>query len=238
MEEVFAQVRGTGFAFDPGGIFRPEVRASYDAQVVAAMEAALPAGGTPQDALDGFYLAGRLRRWFGPQPDTEVTNRVFPLYSLRATRAAFALGTKARWSDVLMFELMRATNDELAALPFASSKWPEAAIAHLPDADRYRAAATTAPTNKRPRVLRPPTSSKSVNQEAQNRALDDKIPVLRAQVDLEANHPLFDLYDRTALVAAVDRFEQLDYKQRRGVHGAVNTAMWLNEVEAPSTPEA
>jgi hypothetical protein len=238
MEEVFAQVRGTGFPFDPGGIFRPEVRANYDAQVVAAMEAALPPGGTPQDALDGFYLAGRLRRWFGPQPDTEATNRVFPLYSLRATRAAFALGPQARWSDVLMFELMRATNDELAAMPFATSTWPEAAISRLPDAERYRAAPTTAPAKKLKRALRRPTSSKTVNQEAQNRALDDKIPVLRAQIDLEASHPLFDLYDRAALLAAVDRFEQLGYNQRRGVHGAVTTAMWLNEAEAPCTPEA
>jgi hypothetical protein len=237
MEEVFAQVRGTGFGFDPAGIFRPEVRTSYDAQLVAAMEAALPEGGTPQDALDGFYLAGRLRRWFGPQPDTEATNRVFPLYSLRATRAAFALGPHARWSDVLMFELMRATNDELTAMPFANSRWPEAAISHLPDADRYRAAEAAAPANKLKRLRRRPTSSKSVNQEAQNRALDDKIPVLRAQLDLDASHPLFDLYDRNALVAAVDRFELLDYKQRRGVHGAVNTAMWLNEAEARHTAD-
>ena len=238
MDEVFTQVRGKGFGFDAAGIFKPEVRAHFDAQVIAALEAALPEGGTPQDALDGFYLGGRLRRWFGPQPDTETTNRVYPLYSLRATRAAFALGTQRRWSDVLMFELMRGTNDELTAMPFATSTWPEAAIAHLPDADRYRAAPkTAAPTNKIKRLLRPPTSTKSVNQEAQNRALDDKIPVLRAQLDLDANHPLFDLYDRTALNAAVERFEQLDYKQRRGVHGAVNTAMWLNEAEARYTPD-
>ena len=119
-------------------------------------------------------------------------------------------------------------------MPLATSMWPEAAISHLPDADRYRAAP---PTAKR-RLLRPRTSTKSVNQETQNRALDDKIPVLRAQLDLPANHPLFDLYDRIALFAAVDRFEQLDYKQRRGIHGAVSTAMWLNEVEAPYTPDA
>jgi hypothetical protein len=121
-----------------------------------------------------------------------------------------------------MFELMRATNDELAAMPFATSRWPEAAISHLPDADRDRSAPAT-----KGRLLKPGASSKSLNQEMQNASLDERIPVLRAQLDLGANHPLFDIFDRKALLRAVDDFAHLEDKQKRGVHGAINTAMWL-----------
>ena len=86
MEQLFAQVRGTAMNFDAAAIFKPEARAHYDAQVVATMTALQTEAASPQVALDGFYLSARLRRWFGPQPDTETTNRVHPLYSLRATR--------------------------------------------------------------------------------------------------------------------------------------------------------
>jgi hypothetical protein len=118
-------------------------------------------------------------------------------------------------------------------MPFATSRWPEAAISHLPDADRYR----QEPPPRSKRVLQPKPAAKSVNQEAQNRTIDEQLPILRAHLDLGANHPLFDLYDRAALFRALDDFAKLSLTHRRGVHGAVNAAMWLNGAEAPYKPQ-
>jgi hypothetical protein len=132
-----------------------------------------------------------------------------------------------------MFEIMRAACDELATMPFATTRWPEAAIAHLPDADRYR---TSPPTDSRP--VRPTTNATSVNQESNDKSLDEKIPVLRAQLDLGADHPLFDIFDRAALLSAVDDFHELSHTKRRAVHGAINAAMWMSESEAPAVPAA
>ena len=51
-------------------------------------------------------------------------NRLFPLYSLPATRVAFAIGSHRRRLEALPFELIRATCPDLATLPFAPSAWP------------------------------------------------------------------------------------------------------------------
>jgi hypothetical protein len=226
MDKLVAQVSGKGFNFDPAKIFKPEAREHYHAQIVAHLIAMQPEGGTPQDALDGFYLSGRLRRWFGPQPDCETQNRVYPLYSLHAIRAAYALGAPARQAEILGFELTRASSDELATMPFSAAPWPEAAIAHLPDADRYRTIAATPKINDR----KPPT--RTVNRENQDRHIDERIPILRAQLDLGTTHPLYDLIDTKALHTALDNFHQLGYRQRRGIQSAVSAAMWMNANEA------
>ena len=235
MDDLREQVYGTGHGFDAARIFKPEAREHFDAQVAKDLIASLPENGDPKDALDGFYLAGRLRRWFGPQPDTDTHHRVYPLYSLGATRATFALGPDARWSEVLPFELMRATCEELASMPFAQSAWPEELSAFVPDAQRFRAAPVTPATPLPPRQslrARPEHKMQTVNQEHQSRAGDDKVRVLREQLDLGADHALFDLIDRPALLEALDRFGELGVNARRGVHGAVTAAMWLGGAEA------
>jgi hypothetical protein len=159
--------------------------------------------------------------------DCETLNRTYPLYSLRAIRTAFALGAPARASEVLEFELMRLSCDELATMPFASGGWPEAAIAHLPDADRYRAAPATPKVDGR----KPPTQT--ANREAQDRTSDERLPVLRAQLEeVDAGNAIFDVIDRPALFRGLDGFGDLGYRARASVHSAVSAAMWMNGAEA------
>lgn len=232
MRKLLARVRSKGFNFDPAGILTPEGRAHYDAQMEARLLELEPDGGDPQDALDGFYLSGRLRRWFGPQHDCEPPNRVFPLYSMRAIRAAYALGGAARRSEILGFELMRASCDELATMPFSAYSWPEAAIDRLPDAERYR----NPPATPKVGGLKAPT--RTVNRDDQDRNADERVPILRAQLDIGREHPLFDLIDRDALLRALDGFSGLEYRARAGVQSAVSAAMWMNGAEARYEPEA
>jgi hypothetical protein len=228
IEQLVAQVSGRGFNFDPAKIFKPDARKHLDAAIEERLIEMQPEGGTPQDALDGFYLSGRLRRWFGPQPDSERLNRTYPLYSIRAIRAAYALGAPARRAEILGFEVMRASCDELATMPFSAAPWPEAAIAHLPDADRYR----TVPATPKVDGRKPPT--RTVNRDNQDRAVDERIPVLRAQLEeLDPRDALFDVIDRPALIRGLDDFNQLGYRARRSVQSAVAAAMWMNHAEAP-----
>jgi hypothetical protein len=227
MAELDAVVHRSGFGSHGAGMLRPDAQAHYDEQIRAQLRSAMPQEGTPQDAVDGFYLATRLRRWFGTGQEADPRNRVSPLYSLPALRAAFALGSRRRRSEELVLELMRATCEELATLPFAATSWPAEALADLPDPARFRVPPVQPPGR------RSSTMARTVGQENQARALDERIPVLRSQLDIGADHPLFDLIDRDAVLRAVDDFADLEPGARRGVHGAVTAAMWLTGAEQP-----
>ena len=223
-----------------------------------SLDAAHAEGGSPRDAIDGFYFAGRLRRWFAPQADTGMSDRVYPLYSLFGTRAAFALGGEARRDEVLHLELMRAACPELAEMPFAGPPWPEPAVRRLPGADRYPPPSAPPPEPvpapaalfRRRRHRREPvrtsrsevrtaTPPLTVNQEVQRSIMSTQVEVLRAHVDIGADHPLFDFIDSAALHHALDHFGELNVNAKRSVHGAATAAMWLSgcDMRPPSLPE-
>ncbi len=137
MADVERYVRLGGFTTDPAGLLREDARRHLQDRVLATIESLRVDGGTVHDAIDGYYLSQRLRRWFGTLNEHDNRNRMFPLYSLLGIRTAFAIGHRRRHAQVLPLELMRHACPELARLPFAGSGWPADAIAHLPDADQY-----------------------------------------------------------------------------------------------------
>lgn len=235
MADLERYVRAGGFGFDAAGLLRRSARRHLDDQVVAQLRELQPAGGTAQDAVDGFNQQARLRRWFGTSHELDNRNRLFPLYSLPATRVAFAIGSRRRRLEALPFELLGETCPELATLPFAPSGWPSSLIAHLPDADRY-------PTSPDCPPWRPPRwprhawarrwrrrTGAAPTLAAEQRTMHDieaKIPVLKAHLDLGPDHELFRYLDHDATMRAVDDLAQLDFLARRSVHDAVTAAMW------------
>lgn len=142
-DDVVRYVRLGGFGADPARILTPEARRHHQDRLIAAIDAVWPADGSPQDAIDGFYLSQRLRRWFSALHEHDGRNRTFPLYTMSGVRTAYAIGHRRRHDAVLIFRLMTAAHPELAKLPFAGagSGWPAGAVAGLPDAAAYPTAA-------------------------------------------------------------------------------------------------
>lgn len=253
MADLERYVRCGALGRDGAGLLRADVRHHHDDLVVRQLARLRPDGGTPQDAADGLYQQARLRRWFGSGQELDRRNRVFPLYSMPAIRAAFAIGSTARRAEVLHLGVMLACRPELARLPFAGPAWPEEALAHLglgPDAG-IPTAPPTPPWS--PEAAGPPATGGRRRRLARRRParrgsasaatvavdasrMDDydaKRAVLRSLLDQGRGHVVFDLLDRRAALRAVDDAAGRDFMARRAVHDAVTAAMWLGGEERP-----
>lgn len=148
--DVERYVRHGGFNTDPAGLLRPEARRHHQDRMLDAVRAHEVDGGSVQDAIDGFYLTQRLRRWFGALNEHEQRNRTFPLYSMLGIRTAFAIGHERRHGQVLVFALMEHAWPELTRLPFAGSGWPPLALTGVVDPSAY----PQAPPSKEDRAIR------------------------------------------------------------------------------------
>jgi hypothetical protein len=233
MDELRSRVQRGGLGLGGAGLLTPAGKDHYTRQVFEHLAAMQPDGGTVQDSVDGFYVANRLRRWVGTILEADRSNRLVPFCSPLATQAAFAIGVEARHGGVLHFEVMRAVCRDLAMHTFAGSGWPERAFAHLPDADDFRSA-TSSVSEQRPGTTRrgsPRSKANALTVGEENRAkdVDERIPVLRARMDVGAGHPLFELIDRDRTLRAIDGFADLAPSARRAVYGAVSAAIWLGD---------
>lgn len=246
MSDLELFVRHGGFKPNAAHLLRRSARRRFDDRVVRIMHEMLPAGGTVQDAVDGYYLSSRIRRWFGSAHELDNRNRMFPLYSLEATRAAFALSSTQRRREVMPFELIQATCPELATIAFAGAGWPASLIARQPDGDRYPSS-PDAPRWRRPtprerfqrwrsvnqrQIFTGATGSGLTSEQRRMADIDKKIPVLLELVDLGPRHELFDHLDYDATIRAVSDVGGMFYSGRRAVHDAVTAAIWLGRADA------
>jgi hypothetical protein len=244
VRDLPAYVRTGAIGFDAAGLLRPEARAHYDGLVLDQLDALRPPGGTAQDAIDAHNQVARLRRWFGTSHELDNRNRLFPLYSMPATRAAFAMGSRRRRAEELPFEILLATCPELATLRFAGSAWPADLMTGRPDAGRYPTSPVDPPWRapgplrraRRRWVRRRPPAPGSAKVgtavEADRMAdLQAKIPVLRSFLDLGRDHRLYEILDHDRTLQAVGRLADHGFLARRAIHDAVTAAMWLEGAE-------
>ncbi len=159
----------TGLHYGTPGFARDDVWPTLHAEALHALLDDRGHPSTPLDLIDLFYVGHRMRRWFATVVELEQSNRVVPLYSLTALRAAFALGGQRRREEVLHRSVMRAAWPELVDEPFAGSGWADEAapigIASLPT-PLYRLGGTgpgrrirTAVTRWRQRTASPRTAT-------------------------------------------------------------------------------
>lgn len=241
---------------DAAGLLRPEVRDRLDRQVIAQVSALHDGSRPVEDAFGAYYLTTRLREWFGTGNPFDHRNRLYPLYALDTVRTAFALGAEVRRSELIGFELTRSAGAGLASAPFAAEGWPRAAVAGRPDAHLYptftpdpawsprwgpirarwrrdvrpRAVAVARQVLHRPRPAPPPPTN--VVDLRHSTGLDEKLPVMQQLLDLGADHPLFDLVDRSAAHRAVAGLAVAGHHERRAVYNMVTAAVWLGGNEA------
>lgn len=212
-----------GMPFDTLRLLKPELRAYYDEKAQASL---LAGSGVdePLDLIDIFYLKNRLRRWFGTDQEIDCSNRIFPLYSLVGLRAAFAIGPVRRRNDFIPFEIMRRAAPALAKMPFARGRWAEELIQDLPDAHEYRAPA--------PRIPPPPSSDRPAHREWQADRLERNRDVLEKLLAGDPDHPVFEVIERDAAIAALDRTRELSPNDRIQLYGAATAAVWLSQGES------
>lgn len=178
----------------------------------------------PLDLFDAFYMRNRVRfSRTGPREELPGQLRVMPLYSIRALRAAFALGGSARQSELLHHEITRRCSDQLARHPFAGPGWIR----------------TDKPAGTRPgtprvdlqvSVERPLRSAKpeALMARLQRTAFDDRKEVFLALL-ADRTNPAWELIDRDAAVAALGRFPSLKPGEHRELYGAFTAALWLGD---------
>lgn len=240
-----------GFGFDAAGLLTNDAADHVRHLVMEQIQSVLPTGGDARDAVDGFYLRGLLRRWAGAHAELGTRHRVFSLYDLHAIRAAFAIGSEARRSEVLHLRLIEACAPGLARMPFADTGWSDQLVRSRPDgaslpqqAGRRQlpisAELALLPVRRRlhrsrrgfvidlARRRRPKAGAAETNR-MQN--IEHKRAVLRSLLDLPPGHPTWDLYDRRRTLDALDRIETLPTQGRADVHHAATVATWLDRGE-------
>jgi hypothetical protein len=170
----------------------------------------------PFDLFDAYYFRNRLRfTRTGPQEELPREPHVFPLYSIGALRAAFALGGAARQSELLHFEITRRCSGELARHPFVGTGWN-------PNLHAGETSFVSEPAST------PAAKVESLMQRVQARAYDERKKLFLAIIE-DRNNPVWDYVSRDATQVALDRFESLNSIERREVFGAVTAALWLGD---------
>jgi hypothetical protein len=241
MADLAAYVREGELGFDAANLLRRSARRHLDDQVIGQLRTLQPVGGTAQDAVDGFNIATRLRRWFGSGHELDNRNRLFPLYSLPATQTAFSIGSHRRRLEALPLDVLLATVPELATMGFAPSGWPESLVADradrasfptTPDCPPWRPRGGSRFGRLRAQAAGRQAAKLSVEQRTM-RDIEAKIPVLRELLDLGPRHELYRYLDYDVTMQAVSDLARHDFLARRSIHDAVTAAMWLGGAEQP-----
>ena len=218
---------------DVHGILRPEVREEYRRFVAEDLiERWDSESGLPSDRLDTFYIRNRLRRWGGTIEEIGNARQVYPLYSLVALQAAFALGGSRRRDEYLHFHIMRDACPVLAEHRFAFHGWRDSLLAEVPGADRYRAEPCT-------------PAATEVRGSSTHGWLTDRVDHHREAIEAylldEPSSPLYEIVDRPAVAQALSGGIAPGLHPRYQMLGALTAAVWLGHHELPArvgTPSA
>jgi hypothetical protein len=217
--------------FGDAGILRPEWFDRYRSSVHGLLFEGIEATDAPQDAVDAFYIRQRLRRWFGPEYELNSTNRAFPLYSLTAIRLAFAIGAADRHREWLHHALLRGACPPLADVPFASGSWQADVAEPLRPVEAHDDPIPPPPA-QRPPVTDSSEKVRTVLHELRASMRQTDVPMLGQLID-DADNPVFEVVDRAALAALVDRFDDATELQRDQAYGALTAGIWLGGYEIP-----
>lgn len=239
-----------GFVYDSARLLKTEPARALRTSVTREILAAGPAHGDARDAVDGYYVRGKFRRWSGAIAELDVRERVFALYDLKVIRDAFALGTRIRRSDALHHGLMEASAPGLAAHPFSGGGWAPDLLKTLPERvdlpirsdgrtwlppgaeiELYRVRRALHRNQQRTIASiarRRRSSGGRAAEENRMKDLARKKVVLRSLLDVPPGHATWDLYDRRRTFDALDRLESLTTQGRTEVHHAATVATWLD----------
>jgi hypothetical protein len=204
-------------------LLHPEVEQRYRQRVLDELLHDPVGGLSPLDLLDVFFMSNRVRgSRLGAQEELTTELRALPLYSMDAVRAAFALGGRARQTELLHFEIIRSCSERLARHRFAGPGWSPELLDGLPDVvdstsrEAAPGGAPAAGTKPEPLMAR-----------IQRKGFADRQELLRATLT-DPDNPAWELIDQIRALTALDQFGSLDQGSRRELYGAVTAALWLS----------
>ncbi len=243
-------VHSGGFVYDSARLLKNDVARHLRGVLARHLREARPDAGDSLDAVDGYYVREKFRRWSGAITEVGVRERMFALYDLPVLRDAFAIGSQTRRSDVFHYRLMEACAPGLARMPFSGGGWSPELARSLPDGsglptrsggrtwlpaaaeiELYRARRVLHRSRNRAvvnlaRRRRPGTGGTAESNRMQD--LEQKRAVLRSLLDLPNGHPTWGLYERKRTLDALDRIESLPTQGRAELHHAATVATWLD----------
>jgi hypothetical protein len=214
------QVVGKGYG--QLGLLRPDVDAAFRR---TTRDEVLndPIGGLPPlDLLDSYHFRLTARKRYGPLDELQEQQRLLPLYSIHAIRAAFALGGEARQSALIHFEIVRHASESLARQPITGKGWPSRLLDALPNGDDYRPAPGTDDLRKGPPLF----------AHLQRTISEDRFSVLR-DVLADSDNVAWELLERDKAVRSLAHYGDLNNGQRKELFGAVTAALWLGDYVDP-----
>lgn len=197
-------------AGDPGLVHPARARPLREAMSALLAEIAerIP---RPVDLTHAFNVRCRYPGWQGPLVDHHE-RRVLPLFAPHVLRSVFAAGS-ARDAEALHHRVIHDASPDLAAMPFANDSWRGEDMAVV---EPVRGAATV-------RHIR--------------RAENDHQEVLREILAERPDNPAFEMIDRAAVAAGIDRLADLRSLERMQLLGAIAALIWHGDLAASSRPE-
>jgi hypothetical protein len=164
----------------------------------------------PLDRLGTFMIRNRARRPRGSMDELESDFRIWPLASLPAVRAAYALGSERRQDEFVHRRLIERHSRALAEHPFAGPGWSTSA----------QPATAAAPS--------PGTPGKSEPLiERGHRQFRDTRTELLESVFADRPNRIWDHVDRRVAVAALETAPDLAMTQLRQLCAVATAAVWL-----------
>lgn len=199
----------------------PDVEQRLREEARAAIEACADVGSGPFDLMQVFHLRHRARKRGGPLDDLQPAMRVLPLPSITAVRAAFAMDGTDRQREVLHHTVMERASDVLVSHPFVGPGW-----------DDSLGTPTPVPASSAARSGGGPSGPSDLVARLSADAFEERRGVWEGAIG-DTDNLAWEVLDRGATLAALERFTELRPLARRELMGAITAAMWLGGDYAP-----
>ncbi len=200
------------------GVLRPEVRGYYDAWIDSFFDEQA-AQGIPLVSLPALHRYEEfLHSRFGPDAAWSPRMRVLAYSTPTCMQINHRLSTDQRPVSRFHVDLQRRAAPELSKMPLAAWTWPEAAIAHLPDADDYRR-------------IEPAVSQNLDGRTWRQKRYADYRPFIET-ILLDRDNPIQTLVDYDRLL---DRIGTGDAHPGRVRHlwGMLTAGVWMGQHDLP-----
>lgn len=180
----------------------------------------------PLDRLQAHFAGARMRfTRVGPREELAGDRRVLPLYSRTTVRAAMAMDSRDRQSEVLFAEVMRQSSELLVRRRFTDAGWDARAQALLGRLGPVQEAESTlvagAPASGNTAVKATSLMASLYAQGSNERT------ELLAEVFADAGNPAWAVLDRAAALDALGRYTTIATPERHELFGAATVAVWL-----------
>jgi hypothetical protein len=218
-------------------LLRPEAEEASIGVALDELESCRTSG-PPLDDADGFALQANRHR-LGLLDDVNPDTFIRPMGSIRAVRAAFALGPHARYAALTHFALVADASPALALHRLTGSGWNTESLSLLstaagsdrrrqstgprhPDGGRGGAGCPSATTGSSKIAIVPEGLLGFVHRTA----VDDRTGAIDEVLADESN-PAWEAIDRHRVIDGFARFSDLPKGAQQELYGAITAAIWL-----------